>query len=251
MRKYPWRLKLVHEGHRFIRVERPGRFFAFEPDQAFHEVGLFLGAEEERLRGLRATARNGGGEVIVSESLRPLAADLGGLSVHTWPTVVDGVSFDAMAYPPHTQPDRGSGVLRMRRALKSPRMAAKRLFDGGTDSVEQAAILEMTLPDGGRLLHLDLSLHEEADPEWIQAAQARFKGADWVICGIEYGQDQAVLDHLPGFEGKINLIADLVNDERAQHGLEINFLTPTVDALLDLGITAYAFPPKSSFRFEA
>ena len=251
MREYPWRLKLVHEGHRFIRVDRPGRFFAFEPNEAFHEVGLLLGGEDERLRGLRETAENGMGEVVVSEALESLVSQLGGIEVHTWPTEVDGVHFEAMSYYPHRQPDRKSGVLKMRRALKSPRKAAVRLFETGQASNSEAAILQLTLPDGGRLLHLDVSLHEEADLEWIAAAQERFRGADWVICGVEFGQDQAVLRHLSGFDGKINLIADLVNDERRERGLETNLLTPTVDALIELGVTAFPFPPKSSFRFEA
>jgi hypothetical protein len=252
MRKYPWRLKLVHEGHRFIRVERRGRFFAFEPNAAFHEVGLILGDSEARLRGLKATHANGVGEVVVSPELQSTLAEMSGLSVHACPAEVDGCQFESMAYVPHSQPDRQSGVLRMRRAFKSPRKAARRMMDSGDTPLagSEAAILQITLPDGGRLLHLDLCLHEEADLSWIKTAQARFKGADWVICGVEYGQDAAVLQHLAGFEGQINLITDLVNEERSEQGLSFNILTPTVDTLLDQGLTAYPFPPLSSFRFE-
>jgi len=252
MREYPWRLKLVHEGHRFIRVERRGRFFAFEPNTAFHEVGLILGASEARMRGAKATSDNGRGEVVVAPNLQSTISELSGLAVHACPVELDGCQFETMAYVPHSQPDRKTGVLRMRRALKSPRKAAKRMMDGGSPSEggPDAAILQMTLPDGGRLLHLDLCLHEEADSQWIQEAQARFKGADWVICGVEYGQDQAVLDHLAGFEGRINLITDLVNEEREEQGLSFNILTPTVDALVDHGLKAYPFPPLYSFRFE-
>jgi hypothetical protein len=253
MREYPWRLKLVHEGHRFIRVERRGRFFAFEPDQAFHEIGVILGGSEERLRGVRATSANGVGEVVVSDGLQSMVSQMTGMAVHTCPAEVDGCQFEAMSYVPHSQPDRKTGVLRMRRAFKSPRKAAKRILDGssGPSSAEESVIIQITLPDGGRLLHLDLCLHEEVEPEWILAAQARFKGADWVICGVEYGQDQAVLDHLAGFEGGINLVTDLVNEERSDQGLAFNILTPTVDELADRGLTAYPFPPLSSFRFEA
>lgn len=253
MREYPWRLKLVHEGHRFIRVERRGRFFAFEPNQAFHEVGVILGSSEERLRGVKATSANGVGEIVVSDGLQDTVSQMTGMAVHTCPAEVDGCKFEAMSYVPHSQPDRKTGVLRMRRAFKSPQKAAKRILDGGSvpEGVEESAIVQMTLPDGGRLLHLDLCLHEEISLEWIKEAQTRFKGADWLICGVEYGQDQAVLEHLEGFEGGINLITDLVNEERSDQGLAFNILTPTVDELVDKGLTAYPFPPLSSFRFES
>ena len=252
MREYPWRLKLIHDGRRFIRVERKGRFFGFDPDAAFHEVGLILGQSEDRIRGVLRTADNGGGEVVVAASLEEQVGTLGGLLVHTWPTEVDGVSFESMEYPCLTQPDRDSGVLRMRQAFKAPRKTARRLMETGrSQSDERAMIVQLTLPDGGRLLHLDLCLHQDIDPEWIQEAQRRFFGADWVICGVEYGQDAVVLEHLKGFGGKINLLTDLVNDERSEQGLPTNLLTPTVDALIDQDIKVYPFPPLSSFRFES
>ena len=81
MQEYPWRLKLVHEGFRCIRVERPGRFLSFEPEEAFHEVGLFLGGDEERLRGLHATANKGGGGVLLPEFLQKQLGEMGGIEM--------------------------------------------------------------------------------------------------------------------------------------------------------------------------
>lgn len=253
MQEYPWRLKLVHEGFRCIRVERPGRFLSFEPEEAFHEVGLFLGGDEERLRGLHATANNGGGEVLLPEFLQKQLGEMGGIEMHAYPTELDGIKFDSMTYQPQMQPDRESGVLRMRQAMRNPRKTARRLMEGGEESrtVGQASILQLTFPDGGRLLHLDLSLHNDVDLKWLAEAQSKFDGADWVICGVEFGQDAAVLEHLSGFNAEIHMIADLVNEERVQRGLPTNLLTPTVDALVDQGLKAYPFPPKSSFRFES
>ena len=140
----------------------------------------------------------------------------------------------------------------MRQAIKSPRKAAKRWRETreviSADSL--TSVVQLTLPDGGRLLHLDLSLHHEASEQWVQDAQERFRGADWLICGVEYGQDEAVLTHLKGFEAKLVLLTDLVNEQRESQGLPTNLLTPTVDALIEQGVAAHPFPPKSSFRFE-
>ena len=252
MQEYPWRLKLVHDGLRCIRVERKGRFFAFEPEDAFHEVGLLLGGEEERLRGLFATAKIGGGEVALPGFLREKLGEIGGIEMHAFPAEVDGVQLEAIGYSPQLQPDRDSGVLRMRQAMRHPRKAARRLIEGeeARDGGD-ACVLQLTFPDGSRLLHLDLSLHNETSQDWVVSAQERFGGADWIICGVEYGQDEAVLRHLPGFGDGIYMIADLVNEERTRKGLPTNLLTPTVDKLIDKGLKAYPFPPKSSFRFEA
>ena len=252
MRQYPWRLKLVHEGRRYIRVERKGRFFAFEPDSAFHEVGILLGAEQERVSGLVRTAQSGRGEVVLSEQVAQGLGSLNGITMHCFPVTVDGVLFEGMSYSPLLQPDRASGVLRMRHAIKSPRKAAKRWRENGESPNSEAltSVVQLTLPDGGRLVHLDLSLHQETPDEWIKEAQERFKGADWLICGVEYGQDDSVLAHIKGFESKVVLLADLVNEQREAQGLPTNLLTPTVDALVEQGISAHPFPPKSSFRFE-
>lgn len=252
MQDYPWRLKLIHDGHRCIRVERKGRFFSFEPQEAFHEVGLLLGGEEERLRGLYATARNGGGEVALPDFLREKLGEIGGIEMHGFPAEVDGVKLEAFSYMPQLQPDRDSGVLRMRQAMRHPRKTARRLMEGEESRESgEACVLQLTFPDGSRLLHLDLSLHNETPKEWVAAAQERFGGAEWIICGVEFGQDAAVLEHLPGFGDGIYMIADLVNEERSQKGMPTNLLTPTVDKLVDSGLKAYPFPPKSSFRFEA
>ncbi len=136
--------------------------------------------------------------------------------------------------------------------MKSPRKAAKRWREDGETKAFSSltSVVQLTLPDGGRLLHLDLSLHQETSDQWVREAQERFRGADWLICGVEYGQDEAVLTHLKGFEPKLVMLTDLVNEQRKAQGLPTNLLTPTVDALIGKGLSAHPFPPKSSFRFE-
>lgn len=252
MRQYPWRLKLVHEGGRCIRLERKGRFFVFEPGGASDEVGILLGGDSERVSGLVSMAQDGRGEVVLSDEVADELPPLNGITVHRFPTTVDGVAFESMNYSPLLQPDRSSGILRMRRAIKSPRKAAKRWRDNGgrTASSPLTSVVQLTFPDGSRLLHLDLSLHQETSDQWVQEAQGRFRGADWLICGVEYGQDEAVLTHLKGFEPKLVMLTDLVNEQRQAQGLPVNLLTPTVDALIGKGLSAHPFPPKSSFRFE-
>jgi len=112
-------------------------------------------------------------------------------------------------------------------------------------------VVELELPDGGRLVHIGCALHSETPRDWIEQTAEQFGGSDWLIACIPYGEGQAFLEYLPLFNAQIVLVTDLINEGREQRKLPTELMTPIVDKLQDQGIAAYPFPPQSSQRFEA
>ncbi len=248
---YPWTLRLVHEGYSSIRVERAGRWFRFDPYQvpeADHQ-SILTWNECERAEGLlTAVSKALTPRVVAHPEVLGWLQSLG--PVQPGGDEVDGVRIEMLEYEPVPYATPIEFARKTKAALLSPGMAARRLYKRAGLPKVPPVIVQLTFPDGRRLLHLNCSLHQWTPADWLDEVVARFGGADWVLAGVDYQEEQAVFERIQAFGGKQVLLIDLLNDTRAAIGLPTGILTPTVDRLKSIGLDAYALVEGASFRVE-
>lgn len=235
-----WHLRLFHEGFASIRVERLERWLRFDSitrdDTSIH---LPTGAPQAPVHGLVKSIQSDDCPTVAAPPLDLQALEHHGtIDGHMLPTDLSGVAIDAM----ESLPARDTG-------LPGPRQIARKLRSDRTWN-PVPRVIGLSFQEGGRLVHLGCSLHQDTTEDWLEGAVKRFGGADWLIVGIPHGESDAVLAHTRRFGAKVVLVSDLVNEARRQVGLPTEWLTPTVDRLQDQGIAAHPFPPQSSMRFE-
>ena len=80
-------------------------------------------------------------------------------------------------------------------------------------------IASVTLPDGRRLLHLNLALHRATPAPWLEGAVKRFGNPDILVVGVDAGEEEAVAEKVTPFGAKQLWVADLVGDVRRRLGL--------------------------------
>ena len=235
-----WHLRLFHEGFASIRVERLERWLRFDSiTRDTTSIHLPTGVPKAPVQGLVKSIQSDDCPTVAAPPLDLQALEHHGtIDGHMLPAELSGVSIHSM----ESIPLRETG-------LPGPRQIARKLrSDRSWNPVPR--VIELSFREGGRLVHLGCSLHEDTPQDWLEDAVQRFKGANWLIVGIHHGQSDAVLAHTHRFEAKEVLVSDLVNEARKQVGLPTEWLTPTVDRLQDQGIAAHPFPPQSSMRFE-
>ncbi len=247
-----WNLRLTHEGGAAIRLDRPGQSFVFDPIvPPGDDVALVSWYDCDRSIGVEEAVKAHQKPEVVADPgvLDWLGRDQ--LAAHEAPCHIDGVKVDAEPYQPIPWATPTEAVRKLGAALRRPLVASQRMVRRtGLPRAGTPLIWQLTFPDGRRLLHLNNSLHSFADPAWVQMAQQRYRGADWVLCGVDYDEDAAVLEHLPAFEGKVVLVVDLVNQIRQRLGLPTRLLTPLVDKLVDQKVAAYPCTAGAAYRFE-
>lgn len=250
---YPWRLRLCHEGYASIRVERPGRWFRFDPRDppGSGEVVVLTWVEPERTMGVRAALAQGQSPTVVATPpVRAWLHEQGQVDDHSPGGKHDKVRVDAIEYRPVPYATPPEALRKTRAALLNPAMAVKRLSVRARLPRCNPVVVQLTLPDGGRLLHLNCALHRDTDAEWLARAADRFGGADWTIVGVDYGEEEAVAELLPRFSPRQILVADLVNEARRDIGLPTGIVTPLVDRLCGMGLDAHPFVREATFRYE-
>lgn len=254
MSKFPWRLRLFHEGHSAIRVEWAGRTLRFDPYEPPEgdDQCILTWNEPERTRGVRLAIESGGRpRVLAQPNLANWLQGQGEAVADSMGGRIDKqVLVEALPYNPVPYATPPEAMRKTWAGLRRPGMAARRLMGRARLPEVQPVVVQLTFPDGGRLLHLNCSLHEGTDAEWLQRAIQQFGGADWCIVGVDYEQDRAVRDLIPRFECDKIHITDLVNETRAELGLPTAILTPTVDALIDAGLAAMPFVSGAGYRYE-
>lgn len=250
---YPWRLRLVHEGHSAIRVEREGRWFRFDPYEAppaDHQVVLTW-AELERATGTVAAIKAGvKPRVVAIPALRSWLHSQGEVHDQSPGGKVDKVRVDAMEYQPIAYATPTEAARKVSAALQRPATAARRLLRRVQAPSTNPIVAQLTFADGSRLLHLNCSLHANTPTDWLDRAVQAFRGADWVIAGVDYEEQESFEALIPRFEPGKLLVTDLVNDTRAGLGLPVRHLTPLVDRLCEQGLAAFPFVGGAGYRFE-
>ena len=253
MSDFPWRLRLVHEGHSAIRVERAGSWLRFDPREppAADQVSLLTWNQLDRSRGVVQAIRSGQTpRVMAAPELHPWLNQQGQARLEPSCGRIDDLLVESLVYTPIPITTPEETVHALKGSVRHPGTAARRLWRRARSPLARPLVIQLTFADGKRLLHLNGALHEATDAEWLRGAQESFRGADWVMVGVDYGEDEAVLRMLPGFEPGVVLVTDLVNEERQGLGLPTRLLTPTVDRLIGLGLTAYPFVSGASYRYE-
>ena len=250
---YPWRLRLVHEGHSAIRVERAGRWFRFDPYQApgEGEQTVLTWAELERAEGVvEAIKRGDEPRVIAVEPVCAWLREQGAVQAQSPGGRVDDVLVEALEYEPIPYATPTEALRKTRAALMHPATAASRLLRRTRTPSAAPIVVQLTFADGSRLLHLNCSLHEDTPSAWLDQAVERFAGAEQVIAGVDF-EAQSAFERVVGrFEPGALLVTDLVNDTRAGLGLPVRHLTPLVDRLRQQGVNAFPFVGGATYRRE-
>lgn len=248
-----WRLRLEHEGAASIRVTRRGRTVRFDPltPPGSDEVAVLTWDEHERVAATAAALREGRRPTVVAPGpVVDWLAERGVVEGGAPPLTVDGLQIEQLAYTPIPYAAGIEILYKARSAAFGPSRAARRMLQriGGPRCAPM--VTQITLPDGGRLLHLNLALHRWTPRDWLDEAVARFGGADWLVAGVDHGDEDAFAGHVGRFEARHLLVTDLVNDVRRALGLPTGLLTPLVDRLVSDGLPAYVFATQASFRYE-
>jgi hypothetical protein len=244
---YPYRLKLLHPDYAEIRVERKGRHLRVDPagDVGPEDVVVLTSAAPHRARATREAVRAGKRPyVVATEAVRAWLAGEGDLDGAAFPAEVDGVRIEAIPYAPPKTAKPLSAFLRASVAGARPalwRMSYPQL---------EPVVIQLTLPDGARLVHLDLALHRGTDEAWVARVAEQWNGAEWLLVGCAWGEGDGVAKHVARFGAKRVLLAELVNAERREQGLPTELVTPLRDRLHAAGLEAHVFATQAGYRFE-
>ena len=256
--EFPYTLRLSHEGRNSVCVERGGRPVRFDPigppigpALTGGELLVITWAWPEHLEAAAGLVAQGVRPTVIAEPevLAWLAAR-GPIDAHRAPVTLDGVAFETRTYEPIPYATPSEAAHKVKSALLRPSRAAGRLLRKARLPRVAPVIVQLTLPSGKRLLHLNLSLHSRTPEPWLADVSERFGGADWVMVGVDFGEDDAVLHHLPRFSPKRVLFTDLVSETRKSVGLPTSLLTPVCDEAIAQGMDAHLFVGGAGMRFE-
>lgn len=220
-------------------------------EPAEEDIVVITGPSPTRLRGTVAALKAGKRLTVVApDPIFDALGKLGRVEGGSGPREIDGVKFDGMLYSPPAAARPIEHFFQASVAASRPRAALRRLAEQVRGPGGEPWIVELTFPDGGRLLHLDVALHKHVDEAWITRAAARFGNAEWTVVGMAYGEGAAVLEWLPRFGVNRVLFVELLNGERRELGLPTELVTPWRDQLVAAGVEAHVFATQTSFRFE-
>lgn len=250
---FPWRLRISHEGLRSLKLERPGRRLRVDPIAPLEadDILVLTGCWPEQLDAAAALVRSGARPTVVAapEVLAYLGG-LGPLQAFPGPVSVDGLAIELEPYTPipwlsaaeapgkllsaAVRPDRA--LLRLGRRARLPR-AAPRAF-------------QLTLPDGGRLVFLGTALHSGTPVDWFDKIRARWQGPQWLVAGVDLGEEAAAAALIPQMGAEQVILTDLVSEVRRAMGLKIGLLTPLSDTLVERGLAAQVLVSGAGLRYE-
>lgn len=247
-----FRLRLDHADRAEIRLQWKGRGIVFDPCGPLEpdDIVVLTGPAPDRIRGLAAAVKAGQRPtVIASDEICDWLSRVGPFEGGPGPREVDGVQFASLHYDPPAEgrpfPRR---LVAYVGALK-PGAALRHLREKSEMPSGPPHIWQLTFPDHGRLVHLDLALHRGTSGDWVDRAATAFGNPDWLLLGCATGEGEGVRRWVGRFGGKV-LLADLVNGERRALGLPVELVTPLRDQLVAAGIEAHVFATQASYRFE-
>ena len=230
MSDFAWSLRICHEGRAGLVMERPGRRLRFDPCSApvSDDVVILTGADpfaSDHLGAVPNVIRAHGEQEVVTE--------------------MDGLRFEGV---PYQAPPAEGPISRLASAAREPADAARRWM--ARRSPDPHMIWQVTFPSGDRLVHLGHAFHGATDVGWAANIVTRFGGARWLMIGAPYGHDDSVVQRAPAMGADHTLVTDLQSDIRRSAGRPTSLVTPLVDRLEALGLSAMVFVPQSSIRFE-
>lgn len=248
-----WKLRLTHPERAEVRLEWAGRPIVFDPVQVHAgDLVVLTSAAPDRIRGTAAAVANGQHpDVVADAAILEWLRKQGGIGALSGTDgLIAGVGFRAVPYVAVSPARPLNHFLKASISALRPRITLGAVAEAmrTVEGVEPRA-WELTFPDVGRLVHLDLALTRQTSPTWLAAA-AFLADADWLIVGCAYGEAEAVASLVPAFRAGQVLVTELVNGERKARGLPTEGVTPIRDRLHAAGLPAHVFATQASYRFE-
>ena len=248
-----FRLRISHEGASALKLEHVGGILRLDPLVLPNENArcVVTWNEAERLQGARQAVEQARRPTVLSqEPVGDWLRQFGAVDTVAFPAEIDGLQIEAVTYEPVPYATPAEGLRKIRSAMINPVRAVNRIRQRVQLPDTLPSILQITLPTGERLLHLNCALHRGTDADWLSEQAKRFGKADWTIVGVDFEESDAMCELIGHFEPQELLVTDLVNDVRTKLGLPTELVTPTVDKLCDAGFRAHVFATDASFRFE-
>ena len=214
------------------------------------DIVVLTGATAWRIRGTLAALKAGISVTLVAqpaleEYLLRQGAIVGGGSRE-----IEGLGVRLTTYTPTAAATRPrEHLLKATIAAVRPAAALRRIAESAPLPTVAPSIIELSFPDGSRLLHLDLSLHGGTPEAWLTANAAQ-GNAEWTIAGVAYGEGAAFVQHISRFGCNRLLLAEISNGERRDLGLPTELVTPWRDRLHGTGLETHVFATRTSVRFE-
>lgn len=251
----PYRLRMEHEGLLSLKLEGPGPILRFDPRQPPDDDDLVVLTWDwpEHLHATAEAFRQGRRPIVIApEPVLTWLVDQGAPRqlLRDPPATVAGLTVETWSYTPIPYADPPEAMRKIRSVLLRPDRALRRLKLKSGLPTSQPQVVQLTLPDGGRLVHLNLSLHGGTPTTWLDTMAARLHGADWLLLGSDFGEQAATAALLPRFGAARILLVDLLGEVRRSIGMPTELLTPLVDRLRGEGLDAYVFASQVSYRFE-
>jgi len=244
----PYRLRIEHEGMAGLRLLRKGRTLRIDPigEIAPNDIVILTAPDHERLQ---TTGRTSNITTVAPPEILDWLGGRTSIEAHQPPAEIDGVRIELIPYQPQPYTLREFGAVLQGLSLR-PVRSAQRLWRRIEAADCDPHILILTFPDDSKLVRLGLSLHRATPMDWLRDIQARVTGAEWLLLDVPYGEDDAVLGHLAGFEVERIIFTDISAEKRRHLGRPTQMLTPTVDRAISQGMDGYVCISQASFRFD-
>ena len=250
---FPWRLRIEHEGGVSIRLERKGRNVRFDPlaPPQKDDIVILTGTWPEHLEATAEAVRNGvEPTVIAQEPVLEWLRTKGDLIGFSDVSEVDGLRISMRSYTPLPFMEGAEAVRKVGSALLRPDRAVRRLAKRAAMPRAEPQAVRIEFEDGSSLVHLGLSLHGGCPDAWLAEISREWEGAEWLMVGVDYGEETPFLAQVGRMNAQRILVVDLLGSIRRRLGLPTSLLTPVVDQAQDLGLEAYVFATKVTLRFE-
>jgi hypothetical protein len=250
---FPWRLRIEHEGLLSLRMERKGRTIRFNPmhPPESTDIVILTGTWPEHLDATAAAVSAGNRPTVIApQAVLDWLTTRGELSGHSGDVEVDGLRFESRSYVPLPFMEGAEAVRKVGSALRRPDRAVRRLARRASMPKAEPQAVRITFEDGATLVDAGLSLHGGCPDPWLAELCEAWGGPEWLITGVDYGEETPFLAQVGRIDAKRILVADLLGSIRRSNGLPFSLLTPVVDRAQALGLDAYVFATKVTMRFE-
>ena len=250
---FPWRLRIEHEGLLSLRMERRGRTLRLDPMTPPEpgDISILTGCWPEHLQATMDAVQAGARPtVIASEPVLNWLRAKGEVDGHVDGAELDGLTIETIPYTPLAFMEGIEAVRKVGSALRRPDRAIRRLAHRAAMPNAVPVAARIGFEDGSSLVYLGLSLHGGCPDAWLADVCARWSGPEWLIVGVDYGEETPFLAQVGRLKAERVLVADLLGSIRRKNGLPSAVLTPVVDQAQELGLDAYVFATKVTMRFE-
>ncbi|MFT5684024.1 MAG: hypothetical protein ACI8RZ_004965 [Myxococcota bacterium] len=250
-RPFPYKLRISHEGRSGVRLERPGRHFRLNPFGPLlaGEIAVITWQWPEHLRATAEAVRGGLRPTVIAPE--PVLAWLEGQGeIERGGELLDGISVTMLPYEPILPNSPIETIYKVVATASNPRRVLSRLWD--KRGLPQCApqVVVFTFEDGKKLVYLNLALHSATPDVWLREHHDLFSGAEWLLVGMDHGEEDAAFALIPSLSPRRILFTDLIGETRRWLGMPTTLLTPSVDRAVSEGIEAHPFVSQASLRFE-